>query len=80
MKRVVLIAGVAALVFAACSSNPVTPAPQLLRKADADYLIGHPNPPKDFARVPGIQIGEMGVTKCEIIAHHDGLRWDLGCC
>jgi uncharacterized membrane protein (UPF0127 family) len=30
--------------------------PQLLRKADADYLIGHPNPPADFKPVAGINV------------------------
>jgi hypothetical protein len=30
--------------------------PQLLRKADADYLIGHPNPPADFKLVAGINV------------------------
>ena len=39
------------------------PPPQLLRKADADYLIGHPNPPKDFAPVSGIQIAGQAVYK-----------------
>jgi hypothetical protein len=30
--------------------------PLLIRKGEADYLIGHPKPPADFRRVAGVQV------------------------
>lgn len=35
--------------------------PLLLRKGEHDYLIGHPNPPEAFERIPGASIGARPV-------------------
>jgi hypothetical protein len=37
--------------------------PQLLRHADADYLIGHPDPPTDFVRVSGVHVAGQAVYR-----------------
>jgi hypothetical protein len=39
--------------------------PQLLRKADADYLIEHPQPPADFKPVAGINVLGQSVYRRE---------------
>lgn len=36
--------------------------PQLVRKADADYLIGHPNPPTDFKPVADFDVSGSPFT------------------
>ncbi len=37
--------------------------PQLLRKADADYLIGHPQPPADFTRLAEVSVSSHSVYR-----------------